>query len=164
MKPERPASPAGYYAGFTVGNAGLLDATVLSGVRLRKFLNGIPQETNTDASLLQLNVLPGGQTRVGFPTTKPFDAVSTPMVSVLDNMQLYYGFGLKPRAFGQAKQVAANAYVYSDMGQLVRLVPLAAEAGAVVALPTLPTGLCHMVVRGGAGNRVAAQRLVVAGQ
>ncbi|WP_161599616.1 T9SS type A sorting domain-containing protein [Hymenobacter nivis] len=111
VKLEGPASPAGYYAGFMVGNAGLLDANVLSGVRIRTFLNGVPQETNTDASLLQLNVLPGGQTRVGFPTTLPFDAVSierTSTVSVLDNMQLYYGFGLEPRAFGQAKQVISD--------------------------------------------------------
>jgi hypothetical protein len=111
VKLEGPASPAGYYAGFTVGNAGLLDASLLSGVRIRTFLNGVPQETNTDASLLQLNALPGGQTRVGFPTTKPFDAVSierTSVVSALDNMQLYYGFGLEPRAFGQAKQVISD--------------------------------------------------------
>ncbi|OGX90814.1 hypothetical protein [Hymenobacter coccineus] len=111
MKLEGPALPAGYHTGFTVGNAGLLDANVLSGVRIRTFLNGVPQETNTDASLLQLNVLPGGQTRVGFPTTLPFGAVSierTSTVSVLDNMQLYYGFGLEPRAFGQAKQVISD--------------------------------------------------------
>ncbi|WP_158022799.1 hypothetical protein [Hymenobacter coccineus] len=52
--------------------------------------------------------------------------------------------------------------MYSEMGQLVRQVPLAAEAGALATLPTLPTGLYHVVVRDGAGNRVASQRLVVA--
>lgn len=94
-----------------MGNAGLTDATLLSGLRIRTFLNGVPQETNSDASLLQLNVLPGGQTRVSFPTTMPFDAVSierTSVASVLDNMQLYYGFGLEPRAFGQVKQVISD--------------------------------------------------------
>lgn len=111
VKLEGPASPAGYFAGFMVGNSGLLDADVLNGLRIRTFLNGVPQETNTAAGLLQLNVLPGGETRVGFPTTKPFDAVSierTSVASVLDNMQLYYGFGLEPRAFGQAKQVISD--------------------------------------------------------
>ena len=111
VKLEGPASPAGYFAGFTVGNSGLLDADVLGGLRIRTFLNGVPQETNTAAGLLQLNVLPGGQARVGFPTTLPFDAVSierTGAATALDNLQLYYGFGLEPRAFGQAKQVISD--------------------------------------------------------
>ena len=104
-------APAGYYAGFVVGGAGLLDASILSGLRIRTSLHGVPQETATGLAALQLTLLPNGQTQVSFRSTLPFDAVTIErvgLVSALDNLELYYGFGLEPRAFQGSTSVLSN--------------------------------------------------------
>ena len=95
-------APAGYFAGFVVGSTGLLDLNALGGLRLRTFRNGAAQETANGLEALQLNALPGGQAQVSFRSTQPFDAVSIErlgLVSALDNLRLYYGFGVAPRTF-----------------------------------------------------------------
>ncbi|OGX81979.1 hypothetical protein BEN47_04995 [Hymenobacter lapidarius] len=99
-----PASgvPAGHYAGFVVGQAGLLDAGVLSGLRVSTYRNGVLQESRTGTGLLELNVLPGGKAQVSFPTTLPFDEVGisrTGLLTAVDNLNVYYGFGLQPQFF-----------------------------------------------------------------
>lgn len=104
-------SPAGYYAGFVIGNGGLLDLSVLSGLRIRTWLNGVPQETATGAGLLELHLLPNGQGQVSFPTTLPFNEVTIERVgalTALDDLELYYGFGVEPRAFEGTTQVLSN--------------------------------------------------------
>lgn len=102
LEGSRPV-PAGYYAGFVVGTDGLLDLGVLSGLRLTTYLNGVPTgESATGAGLLELRALPGGQSQVSFPTRLPFNEVKIErlgMASALDNLRLYYGFGVEPRAF-----------------------------------------------------------------
>jgi hypothetical protein len=104
-------SPAGYYAGFMLGSAGLLDASVLAGLRITTLLNGVPQETHTGADLLELHVLPDGQAQVSFPTTQAFNEVRIERVGVLsalDNLRIYYGFGVEPRAFEGNVNVLSN--------------------------------------------------------
>lgn len=95
-------APAGYYAGFLLGSRGVLDASVLSGLRLTTYLGNTVQETGTGAGLLGVSVLPSGKYNVHMRTTLPFDRVEIRRVSllgVLDNLQVYYGFGLEPRVF-----------------------------------------------------------------
>ena len=67
--------PTGYHAGFVVGQDGLLDVGVLSGLRVSTYLGTVLQEPRTGTGLLKLSVLPGGKAQVSFPSTKPFDGV-----------------------------------------------------------------------------------------
>ena len=95
-------APAGYDAGFVIGNGGLLDASILEGLRLTTYLNGVAQESSAAGGLLTLKLLPGGQYAINFPTTKPYDRVEirrTSLLGLLDNLRVYYGFGLEPRVF-----------------------------------------------------------------
>ena len=104
-------APAGYDAGFVIGSAGLLDASVLAGLRIRTYRNGVEQETATGASLLQISVLPNGQAQVHFRSGLAFDAVSIErvgVVTVLDNLRLYYGFGVEPRTFDGTRKSLSN--------------------------------------------------------
>ncbi|RZL14813.1 MAG: T9SS type A sorting domain-containing protein [Hymenobacter sp.] len=93
-------APGTYKAGFVVGNANnLLDVGLLnSGVTLRTYdADGKELESSSSSSLLGLNLLPDGRSLVSFQATKPFSYVSierTGAVTVLDNMQLYYGLGV----------------------------------------------------------------------
>ncbi|MFD2721348.1 T9SS type A sorting domain-containing protein [Hymenobacter monticola] len=107
----RPA-PAGYYAGFVIGNGGLLDLDVLSGLRISTYRNGVATgESVTGAGLLELRALPDGKYQVSFPTTLPFDEVKIERVgtvSALDNLRLYYGFGVEPRAFEGTTHVLSD--------------------------------------------------------
>jgi len=76
---------AGYFAGFEISNANLLNVNLLGGISIRTYLNGVEQETSTSNSLL-LNVgVLGSAPRsvVGFVTTKPFDEVQFRMSTLL---------------------------------------------------------------------------------
>ncbi|MCC3154491.1 T9SS type A sorting domain-containing protein [Hymenobacter sp. BT770] len=110
LEGARPA-PAGYYAGFVIGSDGVLDASVLSGLRVTTYLNGVAQESYTGAGVLELRVLPDGKTQVSFPTDFPFDAVKIERVgllTVLDNLEIYYGFGVEPKAFEGTTEVLSD--------------------------------------------------------
>lgn len=102
-------APAGYRAGFVVGNRdNLLNADLLGGVVLKTYRQNVLQETTQNFSLLELGVLPSGQTLLSFPATKEFDAVAIERVgvaTVLDNLQLYYGTGV---ASTPATQIRSN--------------------------------------------------------
>ena len=91
-------APGSYKAGFVIGQDNtLLDASILGGLTLRTYKNGMLQETASGTSLLGLSVLPDSKSLVSFQATKDFDAVSierTDVASVLDNLQLYYGVGV----------------------------------------------------------------------
>jgi hypothetical protein len=92
----------GYRAGFVIGNAGLLDLGVLSALRLRTYRDGVLQETATGASLLQLTLLSDDKAFISFPATKTFDEVGierTAVLDVLNNLNIYYGFGLENAGF-----------------------------------------------------------------
>jgi len=92
----------GYRAGFVVGNAGLLDVGLLNGLRLRTFLGTAEQEASGVGNLLNVQLLADDKAFVSFPATKPFDGVSIERgaaVALLNNLRLYYGFGLSEDSF-----------------------------------------------------------------
>jgi hypothetical protein len=103
--------PAGYYAGFVVGQDGLLDVGVLSGLRVRTFRNGVPAQTGAGAGVLELTLLPENKAQIGFRATAPFDAVSierTGLITAVDNLQIYYAYGLAPSAFNGINPVLSD--------------------------------------------------------
>ncbi|GAA3919067.1 hypothetical protein [Hymenobacter algoricola] len=107
---EAPA-PAGYYAGFVIGSQGLLDVSALAGLRVTTYKNGVAQESAAGRQLLRLTVLPNGQQQISFATSKEFDSVEltrTSLLSVLDNLSVFYGFGLEPRVFADQMPVLSN--------------------------------------------------------
>ena len=103
--------PTGYYAGFVIGQDGLLDVGVLSGLRVSTYRNGTLVESQAGTGVLELTLLPGNKAQVSFPTTAPFDEVQierTGLITAVDNLQLYYGFGLAPAAFQGISPVLSN--------------------------------------------------------
>ncbi|MBF9238612.1 T9SS type A sorting domain-containing protein [Hymenobacter sp. BT683] len=112
LEGSQPA-PAGYYAGFVIGSGsdGLLDASVLSGLRVTTYLNGVKQESQTGIGVLELRLLPDGKTQVSFPSTLAFDEVKIERVgllTVLDDLEIYYGFGVEPKAFEAETEVLSD--------------------------------------------------------
>lgn len=105
------AVPAGYYAGFVVGEQSLLDVNALDALRITTYRNGVAQETAVGAQLLRVTVLPDGKQQVSFPSTVAFDAVQitrSSVASTLDNLNIYYGFGLEPSVFRDQTPVLSN--------------------------------------------------------
>ncbi|MCB2406767.1 T9SS type A sorting domain-containing protein [Hymenobacter lucidus] len=95
-------APAGYQAGFVVGNGGVLDLNALNSLQVTTYLNGVAQETRIGAELLELTLLPDNRYQVSFKSGLPFDRVEikqSALVSALNTLQVYYGFGIEPRAF-----------------------------------------------------------------
>ncbi|MBX0291458.1 T9SS type A sorting domain-containing protein [Hymenobacter sp. HSC-4F20] len=95
-------APAGYQAGFVLGSGSVLDVAALEGLQITTYLGGAAQETAAGGKLLNLELLGNNQYNVSFPTTKPYDRVEirqTKLLSVLDDLRVYYGFGLEPRVF-----------------------------------------------------------------
>ena len=74
---------------------------VLSGLRVSTYRNGVATgESATGTGVLELRLLPDGQVQVSFPTKLLFDEVKIERVgalTALDNLRLYYGFGVEPR-------------------------------------------------------------------
>ncbi|MFC6222766.1 T9SS type A sorting domain-containing protein [Hymenobacter artigasi] len=103
--------PAGYYAGFVIGQNSLLDVSVLSGLRLTTYKAGVKAEASIGANLLQLTLLPDNKAQVSFVATKVFDEVQIERIGVLtalDDLQVFYGFGLAPSAFQGINPVLSN--------------------------------------------------------
>ncbi|WBO83736.1 T9SS type A sorting domain-containing protein [Hymenobacter yonginensis] len=96
------AVPRGFYAGFVVGREGLADIQALGSLQIRTFLGGEPRETVSGLGLLQVTALPNNKYQVSFPTNRAFDEVQltrSSLLGVLDNLKVYYGFGIEPSAF-----------------------------------------------------------------
>ena len=103
--------PAGYYAGFVVGQNSPLAVSVLSGLRLTTYKAGTQVETSTGANLLHLTLLPENKAQVSFVTTAAFDEVKIERVGVLtalDDLQVFYGFGLAPAALQGINPLLSN--------------------------------------------------------
>ncbi len=103
----------GYRAGFVVGSAGLLDVGLLNGLRLRTFLGTAEQEASGAGNLLDVKLLADDQAFVSFPVTKAFDGVSIERgaaVALVNNLRLYYGFGLAEDAFTTSPVVTSFAF------------------------------------------------------
>jgi hypothetical protein len=112
---------SGFRAGFVIGNSGLLDVSLLSGLRLHTFRNGVEQQVASATDLLQVNLLADGQAMVSFPASKEFDAVSierTGNAALLDNLRLYYGFGLDNASF--TNNPAVTSYPLSTNNYTVK--------------------------------------------
>jgi hypothetical protein len=127
----------GYRAGFVIGNAGLLDLGVLSALRLRTYYNNVLQETATGASLLQLTLLSDDKAFISFPATKTFDEVSIERTAVLDllnNLNIYYGFGLENVAF--TTNPIATSYPLSQNKYTVKTSGVCTLCGSTVVTPT----------------------------
>jgi VCBS repeat-containing protein len=95
----RQVIPAGYTAGYVIsGPVNLLDANVLSGLRVVTFLNGVEQEEYlASAGLLQVQVLDASSGRglLSFVTSEDFDEVQLRvdgLVAALGTVQVYYAF------------------------------------------------------------------------
>lgn len=95
----RQTVTAGYTAGFVVsGPVNLLDATVLGGLRVRTFLNGVQQEEKlASGGLLQVQVLSAssGLGQLSFVTNQDFDEVQLRvdgLVSALSEVRVHYAF------------------------------------------------------------------------
>jgi len=96
--------PSGYYAGFVIGQSSVLDVGVLSGLEITTYLGNTVVETKSGLNLLNLALLPGNKAQVSFKTApgKAFDGVKIQRIGVLtalDDLDVYYGFGLAPQAF-----------------------------------------------------------------
>ncbi|MBC8083486.1 MAG: T9SS type A sorting domain-containing protein [Hymenobacter sp.] len=105
------SAPAGYQAGFVVGEQSLLDLNALTTLRITTYKNGVAQETATGTQLLSITVLPGGQQQVSFPSTVGFDEVQltrSSAGSALDNLSVFYGFGLEPSVFRDQTPVLSD--------------------------------------------------------
>ncbi|GAB3731083.1 hypothetical protein GCM10027594_13080 [Hymenobacter agri] len=95
-------APIGYYAGFVIGQQSLLDVSLLSSLQLTTYLNGVQQDQAGGLGLLALSLLPNNKAQVSFATSKAFDEVKIQRVgalTALDDLEVYYAFGLAPAAF-----------------------------------------------------------------
>lgn len=93
---------SGYYAGFVIGQQSLLDVSLLSSLQITTYLNGTQQEQKSGLGLLALSLLPNNKAQVSFATTKAFDEVKIQrigLLTALDDLEVYYAFGLAPSAF-----------------------------------------------------------------
>jgi hypothetical protein len=132
------AVPApGYRAGFVIGNAGLLDLSVLDALRLRTYRNGVLQETAGGANLLQLTLLSANKAFISFPATKSFDEVSIERTSALDllnNLNIYYGFGLENVGF--TTNPLATSYPLSQNKYSTKTSGVCTLCGSTVVTPS----------------------------
>ncbi|MCC3156619.1 T9SS type A sorting domain-containing protein [Hymenobacter sp. 15J16-1T3B] len=105
------SAPAGYQAGFVIGSSSVLDLNVLSSLKIKTYKDGVLQETGSAANLLDLKLLPDGKYQVSFRTGQPFDHVElekTGVLGLLDDLQVYYGFGIEPRAFEDQEPILSD--------------------------------------------------------
>ncbi|GAB3830117.1 T9SS type A sorting domain-containing protein [Hymenobacter jeollabukensis] len=105
------SAPAGYQAGFVIGSSSLLDLNVLSSLKVKTYKDGVLQETGSAANLLDLKLLPDGKYQVSFRAGQPFDHVElekTGVLGLLDDLQVYYGFGIEPRAFADQEPILSD--------------------------------------------------------
>ena len=129
-------APAGYYAGFVIGQASTLDVGVLSGLKITSYLNGVPVESRSGIGALDLTLLPDNKAQVSFAAGSNFDAVKIERIGVLtalDDLQVYYGFGLAPAAFQGINPVL------SDFATPVAGINYSASAEQVVSVGTTVT-------------------------
>jgi len=126
VKLQKPVG-ANFQAGFVVSNGGLLDLNLLNQVQITTYLGTTEQQSASGTSLLQLQLLPDGKSQISFPASLPFDRVEirqNSLVSVLPNLNVYYGFGIEQNAFRDTTPVLStfssttNNYQSSSNGLL----------------------------------------------
>lgn len=102
--------PEGTFAGFILQRpAGIIDAGILSTIRIKTYLDGQLQEVRSGGTLLDLtlliNILQPSQNprNIGFVTGKPFDEIQITvgeLVSVATNFRIYGAFIDTRTSFG----------------------------------------------------------------
>ncbi|TGD81597.1 T9SS type A sorting domain-containing protein [Hymenobacter wooponensis] len=162
---------AGNTAGMILGGAsGLLDASLLSSIRINTYSGGTGQkfvESASGSSLLNLELLADGRQEVSFATTQAFDWVEIEVasgVSALDAMKIYYAFA-DDRPTGFPSKIVAPAPLPVE---LVQFGAKAAGTGVDLAWQTASErNSSHFVVERAAGATskefTAIGRLAAAG-
>ena len=128
-------APSGYYAGFVIGQQSLLDVSLVSSLQLTTYLNGIQQEVRNGIDLLDLTLLPNNKAQASFAATKPFDEVKIQRVGLLtglDDLEVYYAFGLAPAAFQGINPVLSNFSAPQANVDYFNSDPQAVDAGVLV--------------------------------
>lgn len=75
--------PAGVFAGFDITNAAVLNIGLVDNITITTYVNGQQQESKTGVgSLINVGLLAGASSRVGFVTSKVFDEVQITIASV----------------------------------------------------------------------------------
>ncbi|MBC6611034.1 T9SS type A sorting domain-containing protein [Hymenobacter sp. BT507] len=126
VKLRSAVGPTDYRAGFVVGNGGLLDLNLFQNVRLSTYLNGALQESASGVNALRLNVLPDNRYFLSFKTTKPFNQVEIRLngaLNILDNLNVYYGFGIEEAAFSDPEPVFSDFEDPADKFRAATLTP-----------------------------------------
>lgn len=85
----------GSYAGFLIENGSVAQIDLLGAITIRTYLNGVPQETNSGASLVTLgsSLLNNDQFYVGFYTTLDYDSIEVSIASlagIASSTNIYY--------------------------------------------------------------------------
>jgi len=102
---------AGTFAGFDIENPSLINANLLSGITVRTYYNGSPQEVSNSGTLLSLSssLLTGsGKQTVGFVTTLPFDEVKLEVTNLLGVAQTTNVYGAVFQSFCVGPDLACN--------------------------------------------------------
>lgn len=102
---------AGTFAGFDIENPSLINANLLSGITVRTYYNGSPQEVSNSGTLLSLSssLLTGsGKQTVGFVTTLPFDEVKLELNNLLAAVQTTNVYGAVFQSFCVGPNLACN--------------------------------------------------------
>lgn len=153
--------PAGTWAGFNIGTAGLLDVSVASTVIITTWNGGVIQESyNAGSSLLGLNAVNFVNNRadVGFVTTQDFDEIRITyqaLVGVLFTARVYHPVLLKncgnyelscnassPLVQGEFPVLIAQAGVTGvTLGNVINVQNLVDENADNFATISLPVGI-----------------------
>ncbi|GFD80100.1 hypothetical protein KUL118_29620 [Tenacibaculum sp. KUL118] len=85
----------GSYAGFLIENGSVAQIDLLGAITIRTYLNGVPQETNSGASLVTLgsSLLNNDQFYAGFYTTLDYDSIEVSIASlagIASSTNIYY--------------------------------------------------------------------------
>lgn len=90
--------PIGTFAGFVISdNAGLLGLSLLGGLRVETYLNGVFQEGVSGSSLLSAVAVNGASPlyQIGFPSTKTFNQIritTTGLLNLGASYNIYYAY------------------------------------------------------------------------
>lgn len=110
----------GDYAGFVIGNSGLLSTSVFPTLVIQTYLSGSPVESYTVGSLANVKLLTNSTFEISFPTSvSNFDEVALSVkagVSLLASTDVYYGFAKpKPQYQSVTFNIAFPANLCTDV-------------------------------------------------
>ncbi len=126
--------PAGTYAGFTIRNdAALAAAAILSSITIRTYLNGVPVESSTVGSLIDLELLGipifgtgTGIFNVGFQASQEFNEIQIEvreLTGVTTNVTYVYGAWVDTRA-SNGGTLYCHKHVSPDINVAIANIPI----------------------------------------